>query len=127
MGSRQRPQQEGLALHLTKLLPRTLLAQASPPPPVLGEGRGLVQLGSREGSNRPLKSGRISRQLLRLTVLISSAFPVTGTKSRVDEGALQACEGGGPELEVGEVGILLRQSQRHQGQLTLPANVCVSL
>lgn len=59
--------------------------------------------------------------------LISSAFPVTGTKSRVDEGALQACEGGGPELEVGEVGILLRQSQRHQGQLTLPANVCVSL
>ena len=36
----------------------------------------------------------------------TSGFPVTGTKSRVEEGALQGCEGGEPETKGRGVGIL---------------------
>lgn len=45
----------------------------------------------------PRRGGHLSRQLLLRAALISSAFPVIGTKSRVEKGALQACEGGGLE------------------------------
>lgn len=57
-----------------------------------------MQLGSREGLAGPRRGSDLSRQLVRLAALISSEFPVTGTKSRVER-ALQACEGSGLDPE----------------------------
>lgn len=62
-------------------------AQASPLPPVRG-GWEWVQLGSREGSSGPWKGRTPQQAAAQAGGPISGAFPVTGTKSRVVEGAL---------------------------------------
>ena len=67
-----------------------------------GEGRASAVgiLRGRGWSMHRRRGGHLSRRL-RLPAQISNEFPVTGAKSRVEEGALRACEAVGRNQEAG--------------------------